>query len=66
MFRYESFSSCVHPQKTEKSFKDKIRQITRFNCGKSLNRDIQELNRYINYAMPKKMFTQKKGLVLLG
>lgn len=126
--------------KAEKSFKDKIRQITRFNCGKSLNRVIQELNRYIigwkgyfskglrgerihklnawiirrlkaylwcqwkfpkakvtnlkklgiehdeavklgntrkghwrvskyrhiNYAMPKKMFTQKKGLVLLG
>ena len=129
----------IHP-KAEKSFKDKIRQITRFNCGKSLNRVIQELNRYIvgwkgyfskglrgerihklnawiirrlkallwcqwklprtkvanlkklgieheeavklgntrkarwrvskyrhlNYAMPLKLFTQKRGLVLLG
>ena len=126
--------------KAEKKFKDKIREITRFHRGASLNRVIKELNRYIigwkgyfskglrgvrihklnvwiirrlkaylwcqwkfpkakvtnlkklgiehdeavklgntrkahwrvskyrhiNYAMPKKMFTQKKGLVLLG
>ncbi len=124
----------------EKSFKDKVRQITRFNRGRSLSRVIEELNRYIvgwkgyfskglrgqrihelnawiirrlkaylwnqwklprtkvtnlkklgiehkeacklgntrkvkwraskhqqmNYAMPAKLFTQKRGLVLLG
>jgi len=126
--------------KAENKFKDKIREIMRFNRGASLNRVIKELNRYIvgwkgyfskgirgerihklnawiirrlkaylwcqwkyprtkvtnlkklgiehseaaklgntrkgywraskhqqiNYAMPKKLFTRRKGLVLLG
>lgn len=131
--------TVIH-SKAEKSFKDKVRQITRFNRGVSLKRVIEELNRYIvgwkgyfklgirgkfihdlnawiirrlkaylwsqwklprtkvtnlrklgighkeacrlgntrkdkwrvskhqqmNYAMPAKLFTQKRGLILLG